>query len=183
MAIIRKIRERTLLVVFVVGAGLFLFIITDLFFSNQGPFSGRDTNIGEIAGNEITLDQYQQAIEEMKYNWAVNTNRNPTEREMNSIRQQAWDKLVAENAFTKEFDALGLKVTPEEVIDMVQGNNISPEIRQAFTNPETGEFNREQVISYLQNISQMPPQQQMAWQTFESNLGPSRLRLKYDPWL
>ena len=180
MALINKIRERTLLVVFVVGAGLFLFIITDLFFSNQGPFSGRDTTIGEIAGEEITLEDYQRAIEEMKYNWAVNTNRNPTEREMNSIRQQAWDKLVAEKAFTKEFDALGLKVTPEEVIDMVQGNNISPEIRQAFTNPETGEFNRDQVVSYLQNISQMPPQQQAAWQAFESNLAPARLRLKYD---
>ncbi len=180
MAIIRQIREKTFLVIAVIGSGLLLFVLTDLFFSNQGPFTGRDTTIGEIAGQEISLEQYQQSIEEMKYNWSVNTNRNPTEREMNSIRQQAWDKLVAEIAFQEEFDALGIDVTPEEVIDMVQGNNISPQIRQAFTNPETGEFNREQVVSYLQNISQMPPQQQAAWQAFESNLAPARLRLKYE---
>ena len=73
---------------------------------------------------------------------------------MVSIRQQAWDYLIVKIAFQKQFDEIGLSVTDEEVVDMVQGNNIHPDLVQAFTNPQTGEFDRDQIVSYLQNISQ-----------------------------
>ncbi len=181
MALISKIREKTVLVVGVVALGLVLFLVGDAF---MGPgsafFGGRDNTVGEIAGEEIKYEEFQRAIEEVRYNFAINTNRNPTEREMNSLRQQAWDKLVAEKAFTKEFEKLGLKVTENELVDMVQGNNINPEIQQAFTDPQTGQFNRDRIISYLQNLRQLPQQQQIAWQLFESNLNNGRLRLKFD---
>ncbi len=180
MALITKIREKTVLVVGVVAVGLILFIVGgDLLRGNSSLF-GLDNTVGEIAGEDVNYNQYQQAIEEVRYNYAVNTGRNPTEREMNTIRQQAWDKLIAQIAFGKEFKKLGIGVSENELVDMVQGNNITPEIRQAFTNPETGEFNREQVVSYLQNLPQLPQQQQVAWQLFESNLNEGRVRLKYD---
>ena len=51
--------------------------------------------------------------------------------------------MLFEIAYQKQFDKLGLKVSPEELIDMVQGNNISPQVRQAFTNPQTGVFDKE----------------------------------------
>lgn len=181
MALISKIREKTALVVGVVAVGLILFIVGgDLLMGNSSFLNNRDDTVGEIAGEEIKYQDYQQAIEEVRYNFIVNTNRNPTEREMNGIRQQAWDKLIAQIAFNEEFEKLGLTVTESELVDMVQGNNITPEIQQAFTNPETGEFNRNQVVSYLQNLPQLPQQQQVAWQLFESNLSDGRLRLKYD---
>lgn len=180
MALISKIRERTALVVGFVALGLFLFIAADVFTSSSGFFGREDANVGEIAGQDISIQEYQQAIEEVKYNFTVNTGRNPSEREMMSIRQQAWDKLIAEIAFTQQFEELGINVTEEELVDMVQGNNITPEIRQAFTNPETGEFGREQVLNYLQTLPQLPPQQQVAWQVFENNLRTGRRRIKYD---
>ncbi len=180
MALISKIRERTALVVGFVALGLFLFIAADVFTSSSGFFGREDANVGEIAGQDISIQEYQQAIEEVKYNFTVNTGRNPSEREMMSIRQQAWDKLIAEIAFTQQFEELGINVTEEELVDMVQGNNITPEIRQAFTNPETGEFSREQVLNYLQTLPQLPPQQQVAWQVFENNLRTGRRRIKYD---
>lgn len=181
MALISKIREKTALVVGAVAVGLILFIVGgDLMGPNSSMFGGPDTTVGEIAGEEIDYQDYQQAIEEVRYNYIANTGRNPSEREMNAIRQQAWDKLIAETAFAEEFDELGVTVSERELVDMVQGNNITPEIQQAFTNPETGEFNRDRVINYLQNLPQMPQQQQVAWQLFESNLNAGRLRLKFD---
>ncbi|WPP48835.1 peptidylprolyl isomerase [Catalinimonas niigatensis] len=180
MALISKIREKTALVVGFVALGLFLFIAADVFTSSSGFFGREQTEVGEIAGKDISIQEYQQAIEEMKYNFSVNTGRNPSENEMNSIRQQAWDKLIAEIAFTEQFEELGIRVTENELVDMVQGNNITPEIRQAFTNPETGEFSRDQVINYLQNLPQLQPQQQVAWQVFENNLRTGRRRIKYD---
>lgn len=180
MALISKIREKTALVVGFVALGLFLFIAADVFTSSGGLFGQEEANVGEIAGQDVSIQEYQQAIEEIKYNFTVNTGRNPSEREMMSIRQQAWDKMIADIAFTNQFEELGIRVTEDELVDMVQGNNITPEIRQAFSNPETGEFSRDQVLNYLASLPQLPPQQQVAWQVFENNLKTGRRRIKYD---
>ena len=71
-------------------------------------------------------------------------------------------------------------MSPDELFDMVQGKNISPSVRQAFTNPQTGVFDKNQIISYLKGMRNLPPQQQAAWASFEKNLSSDRLREKYE---
>ena len=63
---------------------------------------------------------------------------------------------------------------------MVQGNNVSPAVQQSFTNPQTGVFDKTQVISYLKNLKNLPVEQQQAWQNFEKSLAEDRLRQKYE---
>lgn len=181
MALINKIREKTGLAVGVIAFGLILFLLGGDILAPNSVLLGKNSNVvGEIAGEDIPLEEYQNKIEEMKYNFTLNNGRNPSDAEMNSLRQQAWDLLISQIAFGKQIDELGIKVTQEEIVDMVQGRNISPELQQAFTNPETGEFDREQIIAFLKNLDQMPAQNQAAWYAFERNLGPGRVRLKYD---
>jgi peptidyl-prolyl cis-trans isomerase D len=181
MALISKIREKTGLAVGIIAFGLILFLVGgDILGPNSVILGKNRAEIGEIAGETIDREEFIQQIEELKYNYSLNFGRNPSESEMISIRQQAWDFLIVKKAFQKEFDQLGMTVTEEEVVDMVQGKNIHPELVQAFTNPETGEFEREQIVVYLQRLNEMPPQQQAGWYLFEQNLRPSRLRLKYD---
>lgn len=181
MALIKKIREKSGLAVGLVALGLGLFIVGgDILGPNSMLLGNQKTDVGEIAGETISLEQFQQQEEELKYNFVINFNRNPTDAEMFSIRQQAWDFLIVKTAFQKEFDRLGIVVTNEELVDMVQGNNVRPEIRQAFANPETGEFDRARIKQYLQSLKMASPQDQAAWYLFESNLKPSRLRIKYD---
>ena len=181
MALITKIRHRAGLAVGMVALGLILFLVGgDLLGPNSIIRGNKNLYVGEIAGSKIKRDEYMQEVDEMKSNYSINTGKNPTENEMFTIRQQAWDYMIVKYAFQEQFDKLGIDVTDQEVVDMVQGNNITPEIRQAFTNPQTGVFNREQVINYLQHINDMPAQQQAVWYMFEKNLRPSRLRIKYD---
>ena len=181
MSLISKIREKTGLIVGAVAVGLILFLVGgDLLGPSSQLLGGPDKEIGEIAGEDITIDEYQQAINEIEANFYLQTGRNPSDREQNTIRQQAWSKMVADVAFTKQFDELGIEVTEQELIDMVQGNNIDPGIRQSFTNPETGEFDRNRLVSYLQNMPQLPQEQQISWQLYEKNLAESRGRLKYE---
>lgn len=181
MALISKIREKTGLAVGIIAFGLILFLVGgDILGPNSVILGKNKAEIGEIAGETIDREEFIQQIEELKYNYSLNFGRNPSESEMIAIRQQAWDYLIVKKAFQKEFDQLGLMVTEEEVVDMVQGKNIHPELIQAFTNPETGEFDREQIVIYLQRLNEMPPQQQAGWYIFEQSLRPSRLRLKYD---
>jgi peptidyl-prolyl cis-trans isomerase D len=180
MALIKKIREKTGLAVGLVAMGLMFFIVGgDILGPNSVILGTNKNEVGEIAGEDIALEEYQQQVEEMKYNYTLNVGRNPTESEMYSIRQQAWDFMIVKIAFQKQFDELGITVTDEELVDMVQGRNVHPEIRMAFSD-STGNFNREQVVAYLQNIARMPQQQQAQWYLFEKNLKPSRLRIKYD---
>ena len=181
MSLIGKIREKTGLIVGAVAIGLILFLVGgDLLGPSSQLLGGPDKEVGEIAGEEITIDEYQQAVNEMEANFYLQTGRNPSDREQNTIRQQAWNKMIADVAFTKQFDELGIEVTEQELIDMVQGNNVDPGIKQSFTNPETGEFDRNRLISYLQNMSQLPQEQQVSWQLYEKNLAESRGRLKYE---
>lgn len=168
-------------VVIAVGIAILSFVIADLLGPQSTLFNDVDRNVGEIAGEEITLEQFQRKMDELEMQISMqNEGRNLTESQRNSIRDQAWQALVAQQSFDEQYEELGLKVTEEEVIDMVQGNNISRELMASFVNPETGEFDRNMLLNYLQNISNMPPQQQAFWYSFEASLKPARERMKYE---
>ena len=116
----------------------------------------------------------------MKNNYILNTGRNPSEAEMTTIRQQAWELLIVDIAFEDQYEDLGLTVSEDEKVDMVQGNNIHPDLVRAFTNPETGEFDKSQILNFLRNFSQLPPQNQQQWLAMEQSIYQARRRLKYD---
>ncbi|MDQ3392854.1 MAG: SurA N-terminal domain-containing protein, partial [Bacteroidota bacterium] len=138
MALINKLREKMgTVVVIAVGFAIVSFIAADLLGPQSTFLGGPKNDVGEIAGEEIKIQEYQEQIEELKYNYSLQTQRAPSENEMAGIRQQAWDYLIVKKAFKKQYDRLGLAVTDDEVVDMVQGNNIHPDLVQAFTNPET----------------------------------------------
>ncbi|NJN25681.1 MAG: foldase [Cyclobacteriaceae bacterium] len=184
MALINKIRERSGWAIGFVAIGLGFFMIgTDILGPNSTILGENKTDVGEIAGETVERDRYQEQIDQIKYNYTVNYGRNPSEGEMFSIRQQAWDYLIVKIAFQEQYDELGLKVTDDEQWDMVQGNNVTYEIKQAFTDPQTGQFQRDRVVSYLKQVNQLPPAQRASWYLFEQNLKPSRLRIKYDNML
>ncbi len=183
MAVINTIREKMgTFVVVLVGISILAFVVADLLGPQSSLFNSEaDRTIGEIAGEEVTLEEFQNKLDELEMQVSMqNGGRNITEQQRTALRNQAWEALVAEKAFGQQYEELGLKVTDEEVIDMVQGNNISPSLRASFVNPETGEFDRNLLINYLQNVQNMPPQQQAMWYAFESTLKPSRKRLKYE---
>ena len=181
MALINTLREKAgKVLVIAVGLAIVSFILADLLGSNSVLFGGQGNEVGEIAGRKITYQDFQQRIEDMKNNYVLNTGRNPSEAEMASIRQQAWELMIVDIAFEDQYEELGLTVSDEEKIDMVQGNNIHPDLVQAFTNPETGEFDKSQIINFLQNFSQLPPQNQQQWSQMEANIYQARKRLKYD---
>lgn len=180
MAVINKIREKLgVFVLIFIGAAIVAFIMADMF-GPTSAFNAPDRSVGEIAGEDVSLDEFNMKVEEFESQYQMRTGQPITEAQRASIQAQAWEALIAEKAFRQQFEELGIKVTDDEVVDMVQGANISPEIQQAFTNPETGEFDKNQLITYLQNIKNMPPQQQMQWYMFEQTLRPARARIKYE---
>lgn len=183
MAFIGTLRSKmgTWVVVFVFVA-IAAFILGDIFSGKSNILNWGRNSVGEIGGKEISYEEYQAVIREREANWYLNTGREPGERDMPSIRQQAWDLLIARHAIQPQIEEAGVEVTEDEVWDMVQGKNVDQGVRQAFTNQQTGQFEPDKVVAYLKQIQSMPEtsEPRIRWELFQRDLKPGRERIKYE---
>lgn len=181
MALIKQIRQRTGLAIGVIAGGLILFLLGgDLLSPNSSLLNSSQNIVGEIAGEDITYEEYIQKVEEVKLAYQQRSGRVPSEVEMVTVREQAWQAMIVERVFNEEYSKLGLTVSDAELVDMVQGKNIVAELRQQLVNPTTGEFDKNQLITFLQSLETADPAQQAFWAQQEKLFADSRLRIKYD---
>ena len=183
MALIGTLRNKmgTWVVVFVFVA-IAAFILGDIFSGNSSILNWGRNTVGEIAGRDISVDEYQSAIQEREANYILQLGREPGEREMPAVRQQAWDLLIARHAIQSEFAKVGIEVTDDELVDMISGTNVDENLKQAFTNPETGEFDRTRLGTYINSLKTMPvtSDARVRWELFQRDLKPGRERIKYE---
>lgn len=184
MALISTLRTKmTKVVVGFVAIAMIAFIVgSDLF--GSGPrsiFGGNRNEVGEIGGKSISLEEYQAAIQERENNYILSFGRQPGEREQPTLRQQAWDFLIAKYAIMPQYEKVGVKVSTDEVWDMVQGKNVDENVKSSFTD-SSGNFDRTRLIQYLQSLDAQPANSEarIRWDLFKQNLAPSRERLKYE---
>jgi peptidyl-prolyl cis-trans isomerase D len=181
MALINKIREKSGIAVTVIAISLIFFMVGgDLMGPNSMLGGNNNQVVGEIAGKEINIKDFQTRVDGFRQNYEAQSGRTLSESDLGSLRDQAWNQFIVDIAYKKEFDKLGLTVSDEELLDMVQGNHISPSILQAFSDPTTGRFDKNAVINYLKNLSTLPIEQQKSWENFENSLREERVRSKYE---
>jgi len=183
MAFIGTLRNKmgTWVVIFVFIA-IAAFTLNDIFSGKLSILNWGKNSVGEINGKDISYEEYQSVIREREQNYILNFGREPGEREMPSIRQQAWDLLIARNAIQAEYEKVGIEVTGDEEYDMLTGNNVDPNIKQAFTDPATGQFAASKVVDYMKQLNSMPVESEprMRWEAFRRDLRPGRERIKYE---
>jgi peptidyl-prolyl cis-trans isomerase D len=171
MALINTIREKSGVAVGAVAVGMLLFIVGGDLIGGKNRLFGHDGQVvGEVNGSKIELPEFNAALEQAKQNFANQQGRPPDEQATGYLRDQTWNQLLYRRAFQPEIDKLGLAVGDEEMIDMVQGDNPNPAIRQAFTDPKTGQFDKARLIDYLKNLDKLPPEAQAAYHNFEASL-------------
>ncbi len=184
MAILEGIRNRAgLLVSIVIGLALFAFIMGDLMRSGRSLMMGDANEIAEIGGKSVSYKEYYALVEQLTDNYKRNTNQTGLDEETTEqIRQQAWETLVKDYVMQDAYENLGIDVSPEEVFDMVQGNNIDPQVMQIpiFKNQQTGQFDRTLVIRFLKSLDQDPSGNARAsWIAFEKVLIENRKLSKF----
>lgn len=184
MATLQRIRNRMgLLVAVIVGLALFAFIGMDMFSSGSSMFSSDQNEIAEIAGKSIPVQDYSIRIEKTLDNYKRTQGQNNLkEEEIEFIREQTWEQLIREYVMMDEYNEIGVDVSPEELFDMVQGNNIHPQILEVpiFKN-QSGLFDRSLVIQFLKNMDNDPSgNARNSWLQFEKSLQEERLKAKYD---
>jgi peptidyl-prolyl cis-trans isomerase D len=181
MSIITQIRNKAGLMVVLIGLALVSFLLMDVF-SQNSLFSQNNSNvIGEIDGEEITAPMFEVRVEEAVENYKANSKTDKVdEATLSSLRDQVWNELVRERIMKNATTELGLAVSREELFDMVQGSQIHPTVKQAFTDPNTGKFDRNQVLKFLREIDNQPEEMQNKWKAFEKFLVSDRENEKYN---
>jgi len=181
MSIITQIRNKAGLMVILIGLALVSFLLMDVF-SQNSLFNQSNSNvIGEIDGEEITAPMFEERVAEAVENYKANSKTDKVdEATLSSLRDQVWNELVRERIMKNASSDLGLAVSREELFDMVQGSQIHPTVKQAFTDPNTGNFDRSQVLKFLREIDQQPEEMQNKWKAFEKYLVSDRENEKYN---
>jgi peptidyl-prolyl cis-trans isomerase D len=171
MALINTIREKSGVAVGAVAIGMLLFIVGgDLVGGRNRLFGRNQQTVGEVNGEKIELPEFNAALEQAKQNFTNQQGRPPDDQALSYLREQTWNQLLARRAYQPEFDKLGLQTSDDELVDLVQGDNISPSLKQAFTDPKTGQFDKARLIDYLKNLDKLPPESQAAFRNFEASL-------------
>jgi len=183
MATLQNIRNRAgVLVAIIIGLALLAFILGDLLRAGSSILQSSKMDIGEIDGNSVKYNDFQQKVEQTADVYKMNSgNTQITDHAWSQIREQVWQGTIKENIMTPIYEKEGIAVSPEELFDMVQGNNIHPIIRQLFTNPQTGQFNKSTVLNFLKAVDSNAAsnEQKTYWLYIEDQISKDRLYTKY----
>src|SRR5699024_11454861 len=95
--------------------------------------------------------------------------------------EQVWDQYISQELLKEEIKKIGLNVSKDELNDMVHGSNPSMQITQAFTNPETGEFDRNFLNQFLEQVKsgQVEPKMNQQWEMLLDNVLNEKQSEKY----
>lgn len=183
MGLMNSMRNRGGLLVGVIAFAIVAFLAGDVLMSGQSMFGGMPSSIGEINGVEIKPQEFQTKLDQNIENYKRNTGGNADMNESMTgfMVDQTWNQSIYDVLLNQKLKQSGVTVTTAELTDMISGNNPHPEVRRAFTNPQTGMFDLAQVKQYLQSLTsaEADPANVQQWMTFQNAIKEERTRAKY----
>ena len=181
MATLQKIRNRAgLLIAIIIGMALIAFVIDPSTISFIG--AGDRFEIAEIGNNSVSYQDYLARVEELTDVYELNSQGAGLDQEtQNFVRERVWQNVVEDMTLRKEYEKLGLDVSSRELFEIIQGDNPHPLVRQIFTNPETGQVNRAQLLNFWKSLSESGSPEQLTMARFiETSILRERLMTKYN---
>lgn len=172
MAVMGYLRERMgKIVAFVIGLSLFAFIVSEVISSGGSFFRDDNNELGQVEGEKIPYDEFSknvdQGLEQFKQ-----SGQGSSPQITAYVQENTWNQTVNRLLVSKQVEKLGLKVGVNETQAMISGSNPSPQIVQAFTDPQTGKFDRANLLMAIQNINTLKADdpQKVQWTSFITNL-------------
>lgn len=191
MATLQKIRNRGgILVSIVIGLALVAFIVGDALSSGASLLNRSKNKVGEIGGESISIQDFQDKVAQNEETIkSMNQLPSLTEEQQRMIRENTWNQIVSENIMQKEYEELGIAVSGDELFDFTLGENMHPNIKQLFTNPQTGVFDKDLARQNIQAILNAPADNMQAqaskqyWLSMEEQVEAARKQEKYNSLL
>ncbi|TSJ42850.1 peptidylprolyl isomerase [Mucilaginibacter corticis] len=183
MAVMGYLRDRMgKIVAGVIGLSLFAFIATEAIKSGGSFFKGDNNELGSVGDEKILLDAFNTSVEQNTAQFKQQSGQGRITPQITSyIQENTWNQLVSQAILKKEFDKLGLTVGGDETQEMTTGNNPSPQVIQAFSDPQTGKFSHENLLNAINAIKGLKEDdpQKIRWKEFVINLIDGKKTEKY----
>ncbi|MHC5308802.1 peptidylprolyl isomerase [Myroides sp. LJL116] len=165
MAVLSKIRQRSALLIAVIGVALLAFVIEGVL-SSTG--NGASRNIGHVNGQDINT---------MEFNYKVEQAKNNNQWTNSQAVVAVWNNDVNEILLATEIEKLGLKIGPDQLINVIKND---PSIAgDPNFQDEAGNFSMDKFNSFVLMMKQQGPDQWNAWLNFEAQLEKIGLQQMY----
>ena len=168
MAILNKIREKTVVLILVIALALFAFILSGLF-SNGDLLLGKSQNVvATINGEDVTREQFMAQVEQQQRRMGPQAS---SSQVMNSV----FEAFVREAVMNTQFEKLGLSVESDQMRELLKTNlGSSPEFQN-----EAGLFDNAKLTEYIANIKETSKEQYAQWIAYEQSVASSGLQNNY----
>jgi peptidyl-prolyl cis-trans isomerase D len=150
MAALGKIRSRGVILICIIGLGLFAFIAEEAFRSCESTRNDSKQQVGEVLGEKISVQDFQKLVDE--YTEVIKMQQgqeNLNDEQLNQVKDMVWNTYIQTKIVEKEASELGLTVTDAEMQNILnQGTN--PMLLQTpFVNKQTGRFDANALKQFL----------------------------------
>ena len=194
MAALGKIRKRGLILICIIGLGLFAFIAEEGFRSCEASRNDRRQHVGEVLGEKVSVQDFQKLIDEysevIKMQQGVN---NLNEAQLNQVKDVVWQTYIQTKVVENEANKLGLTVTDAELQNILNEGTNPMLMQTPFVNQQTGRFDVNSLQKFLADYnSQQAANPQLAqqyqalykyWTFIEKTLRQQLLAQKYQSLL
>jgi peptidyl-prolyl cis-trans isomerase D len=157
MALIGKIREKSWLLILIIGLALVAFILSD-YKSIMGGYSDQ-YGLGTVYGTKVVGQKYEVAVQRFEQQGRMQAQQQQkefTQQDQETANEQAWNFVVDNEILTKEYENLGIEVGDAEFKAYLFGNDgfaVLPEIAQGFTDSVTGVLNKKSLEARIKEMS------------------------------
>lgn len=166
MAILGKIREKSIVLILVIGLALFAFVISGVF-DGAGTISQEPVAI--VGDEEITIEQFSRRVDAVERNTGMSN-----VQAANTV----WNQIVTEYSFNQLQEELGLEVGRSHVENFIAN---SPGFRQdsRFQNA-LGEFDIVAFTDFINDSKRNNPAVYSQWQLQEESIRSTISRQLYN---
>lgn len=150
MAALGKIRSKGLVLICIIGLGLFAFIAEELFRSCEATRNNQRQQVGEVLGEKINVQEFQKLVDE--YTEVIKMQQGQdqlNDDQMNRIKDMVWNQFVQSKIIENQAEKLGLTVTDGEM-QAILNDGTNPMLAQTpFVNQQTGRFDANALQKFL----------------------------------
>ena len=180
MAVLEKLRGWGIVLSILVALPLLLFIIdpSQIIQTVQSVSSKYD--VGKIGGKSVSYTDFQAEVDRMsRINELMSGNTSSSEQQQQQIRDAVWQRLVDENLFIKNCKAAGINVGKDEIMDLTNGENISPVIASLFVD-ENGAFSNDRLVDFLRTVEEGDENAKAIWSYLQEQILTNQFYNKYN---
>ena len=191
MAALGTIRKRGVILICIIGFGLFAFIAEEAFRSCESSKNDQRQQVGEVLGEKISVTDFQKLVDE--YTEVIKMQQgtdNLPEEQMNQVKDMVWNTYVQSKLVENEAKELGLTVTDGELQNILNEGTNPMLLQTPFVNQQTGRFDASSLKKFLADYksNQSAQNPQMAeqyqkiynyWTFIEKTLRQQTLAQKY----